>query len=158
MGRKISKEEKIDFIKKILATGFFLGYIRIAPATFSCLISIVIWYFLFPYKLVYILVVIILFFTGVKVSNDLTKTWGKDPHKIVIDEYACLLIPLYFIPQRILPLAITFVLFRIFDIIKPWPIRKLEDLPGGWGVMLDDLGAAIYTTVVILIIMALVKL
>ncbi|MCK4673812.1 phosphatidylglycerophosphatase A [candidate division WOR-3 bacterium] len=158
MGRKISKEEKIDFIKKILATGFFLGYIRIAPATFSCLISIVIWYFLFPYKLVYILVVIILFFTGVKVSNDLTKIWGKDPHKIVIDEYACLLIPLYFIPQRILPLAITFVLFRIFDIIKPWPIRKLEDFPGGWGVMLDDLGAAIYTTVVILIIMALVKL
>ncbi|MEE8596788.1 MAG: phosphatidylglycerophosphatase A [bacterium] len=158
MGRKISKEEKIDFIKKILATGFFLGYIRIAPATFSCLISIVIWYFLFPYKLVYILVAIILFFTGVKVSNDLTKIWGKDPHKIVIDEYVCLLIPLYFIPQRILPLAITFVLFRIFDIIKPWPIRKLEDLPGGWGVMLDDLGAAIYTTVVILIIMALVKL
>lgn len=104
------------------------------------------------------MVVIILFFTGVKVSNDLTKTWGKDPHKIVIDEYACLLIPLYFIPQRILPLAITFVLFRIFDIIKPWPIRKLEDLPGGWGVMVDDLGAAIYTTVVILIIMALVKL
>ena len=104
------------------------------------------------------MVTIVLFFMGVKVSNDLTKSWGKDPHRIVIDEYACLLIPLYFIPQRILPLAITFVLFRIFDITKPWPVRKLEDLPGGWGVMLDDLGAAIYTTVVILIIMALVKL
>jgi phosphatidylglycerophosphatase A len=52
----------------------------------------------------------------------------------------------------------AYSLFRIFDIIKPWPVRKLEDLPGGWGVMLDDLGAAIYTTVVISIIMALVKL
>jgi phosphatidylglycerophosphatase A len=122
------------------------------------LISIVIWYFLFPYKLVYILVAIILFFIGVKVSNDLTKIWGKDPHKIVIDEYACLLVPLYFTTRRILPLVITFVLFRVFDIIKPPPLKKLEDLPGGWGVMLDDLGAAIYTTVVILIIMALVKL
>lgn len=110
------------------------------------------------YPIVYVAFTIGLITLGIAVANDLTKVWGKDPHQIVIDEYACLLIPLYFTPHRILPLAITFVLFRIFDIIKPWPLKKLEDLPGGWGVMLDDLGAAIYTTVVILIIMALVKL
>ena len=122
------------------------------------MLSIVIWYFLLAYPILYITLTIGLIVLGIAISNDLAKVWGKDPHQIVIDEYACLLVPLYFTTRRILPLVITFVLFRVFDIIKPPPLKKLEDLPGGWGVMLDDLGAAIYTTVVILIIMALVKL
>jgi phosphatidylglycerophosphatase A len=152
LGRKISKEEKIDYIKKIIASGFFLGYIPIAPATFACSISIIIWYFLLSYKLVYIILALVLFILGIVFSNSLTEIWGKDPSKIVIDEYATLLLPLYFTPQRILPLALTFLLFRFFDIVKPPPLRKLENLPGGWGIMLDDLGAAIYTTVLILIV------
>lgn len=86
------------------------------------------------------------------ISNDLTSVWGKDPRQIVIDEYSCLLIPLYFTPHRILPLVITFVLFRIFDILKPFPVNKLENLKGGWGIMFDDLGAAAYTTVIVLLI------
>lgn len=158
MGRKISQEEKIDFLKKIIATGFFLGYIPIAPATFSCVISIIIWYFLIEYKIIYITVATLLFIVGLLISNDLTKVWGKDPHKIVIDEYASLLLPLMFTPSRLLPLVITFVLFRIFDIIKPPPLRKLEKLPGGWGIMLDDLGAAIYTTIIIIIITLLFRI
>ncbi len=152
MGREISKEEKIINIKKIIATGFFTGYIPIAPATFSCIISIVIWYFLISYPIIYIALTIGLIVFGVVISNDLAKIWGKDPRQIVIDEYACLLIPLYVTPHRILPLAVTFVLFRIFDILKPFPLKKLEDLKGGWGIMLDDLGAAVYTTILILAI------
>lgn len=69
---------------------------------------------------------------------------------MVIDEYAAILLPLYFTPLRILPLAITFVLFRIFDILKPPPVRNMERLGGGWGIMLDDLMAAAYTTLVVL--------
>lgn len=88
-------------------------------------------------------------------SNDLSKVWGKDPRQIVIDEYACLLIPLYFTPHRIFPLLITFVLFRVFDILKPFPINKLENLKGGWGIMLDDLGAAAYTLIIMLMIVLL---
>ena len=155
MGRKISKEEKINPVNKIIATGFFLGYIPVAPATFSCLISIVIWYFLLPFKVIYIIVAGLTFLVGIIVSHSLVKVWGKDPHRIVIDEYACFLLPLYFTPKAILPLAMTFILFRIFDILKPPPLKKLEHLPGGWGVMLDDFGAAVYTTIVILIIQQL---
>ncbi len=132
-----------------------MGYSPIAPATCSCLISIVIWYFLLSFKIVYIVVAVLLFAVGVIISNDLTKSWGKDPHKIVIDEYASFLLPLYFTPKRIIPLIITFLLFRIFDIIKPPPLRRLENVPYGWGVMLDDLGAALYTTVVVIIIFAI---
>lgn len=155
MGREISKEEKISSIKKIIATGFFIGYAPVAPATFSCIISIIIWYFLLIYPIIYITLTVGLVVLGTIVSNDLSKVWGKDPRQIVIDEYACLLIPLYFTPHRIFPLLITFVLFRVFDILKPFPINKLENLKGGWGIMLDDLGAAAYTLIIMLMIVLL---
>ena len=122
------------------------------------MLSIVIWYFLLAYPILYITLTLGLIALGIAISNDLAKVWGKDPHQIVIDEYACLLIPLYFTTRRILPLVITFVLFRVFDIIKPPPLKKLEDLPGGWGIMLDDLGAAVYTTIIILALRVVVKL
>jgi len=105
LGREISEEEKIGFIKRIIATGLFIGYLPIAPATFACLISIIIWYLLFHLKIVFIIVAVVLFFIGVSLSNSLAKIWGKDPHQIVIDEYATFLLPLYFTPRRILPLG-----------------------------------------------------
>jgi len=86
------------------------------------------------------------------VSGDLEKNWGKDPRRVVIDEYTCILLPLYFTPLRIVPLAITFVLFRVFDILKPPPLKYIEKLGGGWGIMLDDLMAAVYTTIIILVL------
>jgi len=148
---------KRAFLKNLIATGLFTGYIPIAPATFACSISIVIWYFLIPNKIIYGAVSIILFILGLLLSDDLSKTMGKDPRPVVIDEYACLLLPLFFTPRKIIPLVITFVLFRIFDIVKPPPLRKLEELPGGWGIIMDDLGAAIYTMVVIILLTALIK-
>ncbi|UCD19979.1 MAG: phosphatidylglycerophosphatase A [candidate division WOR-3 bacterium] len=121
-----------------------------APATFSCSIGILIWYLLFPFKAFYIAVAVILLVAGIAICNDLSKEWGKDPRRIVIDEYVAILLPLYFTPQRIIPLGITVVLFRFFDIVKPPPIRKLENLRGGWGIMFDDLLAAVYTTIIVL--------
>jgi phosphatidylglycerophosphatase A len=153
VGREISEEEEIDSIKKIIATGFFLGYIPVAPATFSCVISICIWYFLVAYKGIYIALAIVLFAVGVVLSRDLARKWGEDPRQIVIDEYACFLLPLYFTPKRWLPLIITFLLFRFFDIVKPPPLKHLERVPHGWGIMLDDLGAAVYTTIVSVIVL-----
>jgi phosphatidylglycerophosphatase A len=84
--------------------------------------------------------------------------WGKDPRQIVIDEYATFLIPLYFTPKRLVPLIMTFILFRLFDIIKPPPLRRLEKVNAGWGIMLYDLGASVYTTIIIIIVFILFKL
>ena len=127
----------------------------IAPATFSCFLSIAIWYFLIPLRVAYVILAIALFVAGIIVSNDLAKEWGKDPRRIVVDEYASLLLPLFFTPVRILPLVVTFLLFRIFDIVKPPPVRNAERMSGGWGIMMDDLLAAVYTTVVIFVLRAL---
>jgi phosphatidylglycerophosphatase A len=153
LGREIPQEEEITkYLKIIFATGCFIGYVPIAPATFSCVISIFLWYFLNPFKGLYIIIAVALFGLGIIISNNLAKEWGKDPRRIVIDEYASILLPLYFTPPRMFPLVITFLFFRFFDIVKPPPIRKLEGLKGGWGIMLDDLLAAVYTTIVVLLL------
>ena len=108
-----------------------------------------------PYRAFYILTTAVLFALGVYVAGDLAKEWGKDPRRIVVDEYATLLIPLYLTPPRILPLVVTFLLFRFFDIVKPPPLRNLESVRGGWGIMLDDLGAAVFTTIIAVILRSL---
>jgi len=126
----------------------------VAPATFSCFISIALWYFLVPFKTPYIICMAVLFSLGVFVSGSMAKEWGKDPRQIVVDEYASILVPLFFTPVKIIPLSITFLLFRFFDIVKPPPIKHLENIKGGWGIMLDDLCAAAYTTMIILTLKA----
>ena len=153
MGREVSQEEEITkYLKTIFATGLLLGYSPVAPGTLSCLLGVLIWYFLRDRNILYIGVASALFFIGVFVAGDLEKKWGKDPGRVVIDEYACILIPLYFTPLRMIPLIITFVLFRVFDILKPPPLKSLEKIYGGWGIMLDDLMAAAYTTAAIMVL------
>lgn len=134
------------------------GYIPIAPATFSCIISIVIWYFLVDFPLIYWAIFTNLFLWGLIISNEFVREWGKDPRRIVIDEYASFLLPLYFVPKKIFPLIIVFFLFRIFDLVKPPPLKQLERFPGATGIMLDDLGAGIYTALIIIIIRYFLKI
>jgi phosphatidylglycerophosphatase A len=133
-----------------LITGFGLGYIPIAPATFGCLISVVVWYFFVGVPFIYFAIFLNLFLWGLIISDEFVKEWGNDPGKIVIDEYSTFLLPLYFVPRRVLPVVIAFVLFRFFDILKPPPLRQLEKIGGAWGIMLDDLGAAVYTTIIMI--------
>ena len=68
----------------------------------------------------------------------------NDPREVVVDEVAGLLLTLCFLPLNWLTFALGFVLFRVFDIAKPFPIKKLEKIRGGWGIVLDDLMAGIY--------------
>ncbi|UCD05079.1 MAG: phosphatidylglycerophosphatase A [candidate division WOR-3 bacterium] len=153
MGREVSQEEEITkYLKTLFATGFLLGYSPVAPGTFSCFIGILIWYLLHNSNIIYIGVASALFIIGVIVAGDFENRWGKDPRRVVIDEYACILLPLYFTPLRVAPLAITFFLFRIIDIAKPPPLKAVEKIQGGWGIMLDDLLAAVYTTMIIIIL------
>jgi phosphatidylglycerophosphatase A len=78
-------------------------------------------------------------------------TKQADPSECVVDELAGQWIACAFAPVSFLAFLFAFVLFRIFDILKPWPISKLEKLPGGFGIMADDLGAAVAAGVIIAI-------
>jgi phosphatidylglycerophosphatase A len=82
---------------------------------------------------------------------------SKDDQSIVIDEIAGFLVALFLVPFSWWSVAAGFVLFRFFDILKPWPISKLQDIPGGPGVMLDDVGAGVYTNVILQIVFVILN-
>lgn len=69
---------------------------------------------------------------------------GKDPGPVVIDEVAGMLITLAFLPLSLVGVIVGFLIFRVSDVVKPWPAGAMERLPGGWGVMLDDAFAGLY--------------
>ncbi len=137
----------------LLGTFFYTGFFPFAPGTFSSFVVLLALYFIDISDAVIIIgISIILFFTGVFVSFILEKEWGKDPSKIVIDEAVGMLLSIVFLPKTYLIWGIAFLIFRLFDIIKPYPIRSIEKLKGGWGVMSDDVLAGIYTSILMNII------
>lgn len=137
---------------KIIATVFGIGYFPIAPGTLTSLI-VVFLYKLFLHRLSwpqYLLLFFLLFFVGVVASSKCeSESNKKDPRNIVIDEAVGQFLVLFQIGEDWLPLLLSFFLFRLFDIVKPIPIRKVENFPSGWGIMMDDLLAAIYAGVIV---------
>jgi phosphatidylglycerophosphatase A len=82
-------------------------------------------------------------------GNKVEPIWGKDHSRVVIDEVAGLFVSVLFVPATLQYLIAGFILFRFFDIAKPLFIRRLEALPGGWGVMADDLLAGVYANIIL---------
>ena len=140
----------------LLATGCYAGYIPIASGTLGTLIAIPLCYLLSRLDPVQAIVLLGLF-TGfaVWISGEAEKVFKKkDSGFIVIDEMAGFLVTLFLIPWSVKSVVIGFFLFRLVDIAKPFPIRRLETkLPGGWGVVGDDVLAGIYANVILRIIM-----
>jgi phosphatidylglycerophosphatase A len=94
-------------------------------------------------------VCIIFFILGLWTSAGVEKDHGKDPRVVVIDEFVGQWVALLFLPRSVYVYLAAFVLFRILDIIKPFPAADMEDYEGGPGIMLDDLIAGIYTNMAI---------
>lgn len=133
-------------IAKALASGLYSGYAPIAPATVATgAVAIVYFVTPVPNASIQLLGIVFLFLLGVRLCSLLEPVWGVDSRRIVIDEIVGFLIAVWLIPKSILTLAIAFILFRVFDILKPPPIRQSERLPGGWGVMADDLLSGVCT-------------
>ena len=132
-----------------------MGYIPIASGTFGTLIAIPLCYLISERALEGILFIVA--FTGLSVwiSGEAEKVFKKkDAGLIVIDEMAGMLVTLLLIPWSAKSVVAGFFLFRLFDIAKPFPIRRLEKkLPGGWGVVGDDILAGIYANVVLRFVM-----
>ncbi len=136
-----------------LATGMGVGCVRVAPGTFGSLWGLPIMAALTglgvaSWSLVPIAVV--LFLLGVPICAAGARHFGReDPPGVVYDEYAMFPVIYVLVPFGWLSAVLGFALFRLFDITKPWPIKRLEHLPGGWGIMMDDLLAAILAMLVL---------
>ena len=135
---------------RVLATFFGLGFFPIAPGTLASVVTALLWAFVLrdlPWPL-YAGSLVALILAGVWAAASYASEIGQpDPGRIVIDEVCGQLVALAFMPRGFTALMAPFVFFRVFDIIKPWPIRKLEGLPGGWGIMADDLAAGLAAAV-----------
>jgi phosphatidylglycerophosphatase A len=134
-----------------LATGFYSGLSPFAPGTAGTLVGVFICLLCLPMpwilRLLFVLALLALsFYVAGEAENIYQK---KDDQRIVIDEIIGLQITMLPVAINILNLCAGFVLFRIFDILKPFPIRNLQELPGGWGVVADDVGAGIYAGAVL---------
>ncbi len=169
----------IKNIYEFIATFFLVGKVPKAPGTFGTLAAALIYYYLpfispfvrgtsgggslispfasgtqgvFYDSPFWLLFLIAFFFLGVYVSTKAEETMGHDNGHIVIDEVVGYWFALYLFQPSRYYVFFGFLLFRLFDIAKPYPINKLQNLPKGWGVMVDDLMAGVYTAAVLGII------
>lgn len=145
----------------LLAVGLGSGMSPIMPGTMGSAMAIPLWLLfdgLQPYLYWVLIVVAFIFgcFLCQKTSDD---THTHDSGHIVWDEFVGMWITLFFIPQiSVLWVAIAFVAFRVFDMAKPWPIRWFDKrVPGGFGIMVDDVIAAIFSSVTVYVIALLIK-
>lgn len=98
---------------------------------------------------------VVVLLVGVWASAEAEKIHGKDPGIVVIDEVAGMIVTILALPNSWPALILGFFLFRAMDILKPWPVRRLESLPRGWGVMLDDVLAGVYANVLLRVALVL---
>lgn len=141
------------FFHKAIASFLGIGYIGKGAGTAAAAIAVSVLLFIYSIKVIppYVLPILSVFIVllGTWSCSKLIELWGKDPQKVVIDEVAGIMISLIYIPVSWPLFLAGLVLFRIFDIFKPLGIRKMEKLPGGWGIMADDILAGIYTNILL---------
>ncbi|MFN3504765.1 MAG: phosphatidylglycerophosphatase A [Caldimicrobium sp.] len=143
-------------ISLFLATGGFIGYLPPFPGTLGAIQGVFLYYLMSAHSLTWHLFILLLLTgLGIGVSQIASEVLEKkDPDQVIIDEIvgaylSCLG------KSSFLELTLAFIFFRIIDITKPSPLRKLEHLKGGWGIMVDDLLAGLMTNVIVTLVMYL---
>ncbi|NQU95535.1 MAG: phosphatidylglycerophosphatase A [Candidatus Omnitrophica bacterium] len=140
-------------ISKLFATVFYVGFVPVAPGTVASLLGVLLYLAVRNHPALYFSLTAILLAVGFWSSTVAEKNFSKkDPREIVIDEFSSVLLIYLFIPFSLKFLIIGFLLFRFFDIVKIPPIKKLEALPGGLGIMLDDIAAAVLANLILQVI------
>jgi phosphatidylglycerophosphatase A len=144
-----SKKTATDYLAVAIATAGGAGFLPKAPGTAGALVGVLVYVAMqaaevaayFPHAILVVL------FAGTVAAHRVENIWGHDSQRIVIDEVVGQMIAYSLAGKTqisIVSIIAGFALFRVFDITKPFPIRRLEGLPGGVGVMADDVGAGVY--------------
>ncbi len=153
-------------LKPLIGSVFYAGFLPNAPGTWGSFFALFPIYFIGVYAPWYgiILFIIACSWLTVWVSEECERVWGKDPSPLVMDEFAGQGMAFIFIPMLSAPLniflllALGFIFFRFFDIKKPLGVNELQTLPGGWGILVDDLLAGFYAFICLIILIVLVSI
>lgn len=148
--------KKLPLLPTIIGTGFGSGFWPWGPGTAGALTGMLIWYalsFMLNSTLLFTVTlscIVVLTIAGTWAVRRLSPFWGSDPQKVVIDEMVGVWVPLLAVPASDIWLALaSFVLFRLFDILKPLGIRTLDRRKGAFYVMADDILAGVYSLIII---------
>ncbi len=144
---------KLNFIEKLLGSGFYTGYIPVASGTFGTLAALAI-YLIPGFENTYVIIpaIVLFFIYGVYIGDKFEALYGKDPSECTIDEVVGTWIAYLYLPKTIGIIIITFFLWRALDIIKPPPARNLESMKGGFGIMIDDVVSAFYALIIMQVV------
>jgi phosphatidylglycerophosphatase A len=135
----------VTFLSLVITTVCGVGYAPFAPGTAGSAAGLLLWYFLPASTAVQAGVIVALMVVGSLAGNVAERHFRKsDPGQVVVDEVMGMLITLFLVPVGWRGALAGFLLFRVADVIKPYPANRLERLPGGWGIMADDGMAGIY--------------
>jgi phosphatidylglycerophosphatase A len=144
-----------DRLCLVFASVCYIGFIPGAPGTYASLVTTILFFLVYRFAggippALHLSIVCLISLAGILASAEISRRTGReDPSFIVIDEVAGQLLTFLFLPISWLNLILGFIAFRVFDMWKPFPIRKLESLGSGVGVMADDLLAGVYASVLL---------
>ena len=135
---------------KLITSFFYLGHSPVMPGTLGSLAGLVVYLLVKDSALLYGFAMLFLFTLGVMFSSEAERVYKrKDARMIVIDEACGMMLALFLVPATTVSIITGFLLFRIFDIIKPPPAKRVEKITGAFGVMFDDIIAAVYTNLIL---------
>jgi phosphatidylglycerophosphatase A len=135
-----------------IATCAHVGYAPVAPGTFGSLVGLAFYYLIRRQQssVVELGAIVLITLVGLWSATEAEHHFGGiDPGPVVIDEVVGMLVTLALHPVNVLGAIIAFFIFRVLDVVKPWPARRLELLPGGFGVVLDDMMAGVYGNLIV---------
>ena len=140
----------MNFIYKSIITFFFVGYIKFAPGTVASIFTMLLWFFIPSNLFVQLLIILILLFLSLylcyihSIQSDI-----EDPSYIVIDEVIGMSISLFMLPKQLSFYLLAFIIFRVFDILKPSIIYNVQNLKYGIGILADDILAGLFTAIIL---------
>ncbi len=137
---------RLKFLLRLIGSGLGTGYIPLAPGTFGSVVGLAFWLLLPPLSgWQQIVLVGAAFFAGVPICSQMEAEYGHDPRQATFDEVVGQWAALVLVPRTFGYFAASFLIFRALDIWKPFPAHRSQKLPGGWGIMADDLIVGVYT-------------
>ncbi|MBM4171364.1 MAG: phosphatidylglycerophosphatase A [Ignavibacteria bacterium] len=142
---------KLSLIEKIIGSGLLTGFSPFASGTVASFLALLIYLFVpgFSNPTLMMLLISFLLLIGVKLAVKFETIYGNDPKQFTLDEFIGSWISFLFLPKKLWIVIPAFLIWRMMDIYKPFPIKNLEKYKNGWGVILDDVLAGLFSFFVI---------